>query len=61
MHVVVVDRVVFIHNRACVNFVPIEVQKSIISRLKSCADMSPKVARFDLAGSRELAQGTSVN
>jgi hypothetical protein len=57
----VVDRDDFILNRVSASFAPIEVRKSIISKLKSYAGMSPKAVRSDLVVNLEHVQNTSEN
>jgi hypothetical protein len=57
----VADLVVSIRNHVSVSFALIGAQKSIISKPKPCAAMSPKVARFDLAANQELVPGISEN
>jgi hypothetical protein len=59
MHVA--ERDVFILNLASASFAQIEVQKSIINKLKPCADMSPKVEKFALVDNPEHVQSTSEN
>jgi hypothetical protein len=59
MYVVVRDD--FIPSLAFASFVPIEVRKSIINKPRLYADISLRVARYDLVVNQELVQGTSVN
>jgi hypothetical protein len=59
IHVVVRDD--FILNRVFASFAPTEVRKSIISKLKLYAVMSPKAVRFDLVVNLEHVQNTSEN
>jgi hypothetical protein len=59
IHVVVLA--VSIRSRVSVSSVLTGVQKSIISKPKPCADMSPKVARLDLVANPELVPGINEN